>query len=295
MNLSYFKTFLTVVEKKSFSGAAKALNLSQPAISFQIQTIEKEYGEILLDRSGSKIVPTEAGKIFSYFAKEILRANDMLGESLDEFRGIVRGRLKIGASTIPGEYVLPRLLGKFKQKFPEVQPTLEISDTKEIIEKLGAHEIDIGFVGAHPKKGTLKVERFAADELILILPPDHSLKSRKRLGFQEIIKEPFILREIGSGTRKTLEGALNGQGLSLEDLNVTMELGSTQAILTAVEGGLGISILSRWAAKKALKLKTVRTVPLETSISRDLYLIYDERRFLSRAQREFIDFVLGET
>ncbi|MDP3012619.1 MAG: LysR family transcriptional regulator, partial [Candidatus Subteraquimicrobiales bacterium] len=152
MNLIYFKTFLIVLEKKSFSGAAKELNLTQPAISFQIQAIEKEYGEMLLDRSSSRIAPTETGKIFAYFAKEILRANEVLKESIDEFKGIVRGKLRIGASNIPGEYILPEILGAFKKSFPDVNLALEIGDTEKVIQRLEDREIDLGFVGDAPRK-----------------------------------------------------------------------------------------------------------------------------------------------
>ncbi len=295
MNISYFKTFLTVVEKKSFSEAAKALKLSQPAISFQIQSIEKEYGQTLLDRSGVRVQLTEAGKIFYNYAKQILKLNRVLSESIDELQGVVRGHLVLGASTIPGEYIVPKILGQFIRKFPDVEPALEISDTAEILKKIEEHEIDIGFVGAPPEPNNLQIEKFVTDDLILILPPNHPLASKESVTIEEILREPFILREIGSGTRKTIEETLEKHGLSLENLNEIMDLGSTQAVLTGVEAGLGISIISKCAAEKALVLGTLKTVPFKNiDFFRDLYLVFDKRRFLTRTQKEFIKFALGK-
>lgn len=295
MNLVYYKTYLTVLEKKSFSDTAKELNLSQPAISFQIQAIEREYGEMLLDRSGSKIAPTEVGKIFAYFAKEILRADEILRESINEFKGIVRGKLKIGASNIPGEYILPSILGAFKKKFSEVQLVLEIGDTEEIIQKLEEREIDLGFVGNAPQKEYYEVKKFASDNLVCIVSPNHPLSSKNEASLKEIVKEPFIIREGGSGTRKHLEKILNDNHLSFDGLNIIMELGSTQAIINAVEKGVGISILSDWAAKKAANFGIIKIIPIANlSLPRDFYLFYDQRRFFSRTQKEFVKFALEQ-
>lgn len=294
MNINYFRTFITVVEKRSFSEAAKTLSLSQPAISFQIQSIEKEYGQILLDRSGLRVQLTEAGKIFYSYARQILKLNGALSESIDELQGVVRGHLALGASTIPGEYIVPKILGQFIKKFSDVEPELEISDTAEILTKIREHEIDIGFIGALPDSNNLQVEKFVTDELILIMPPNHPLASKGKVKIEDILKEPFILREIGSGTRKTIKETLEKAKIQLENLNEIMDLGSTQAVLSGVEAGLGISIISKFAAEKALALGTVNTVPFKNiSFSRDLFLVYDKKRFLTRTQKEFIKFALS--
>ena len=295
MNINYFKTFITVVEKGSFSDTAKALSLSQPAISFQIQSVEKEYGQTLLDRSGAKVQLTEAGKIFFNYAKQILKLNRALSEAIDELQGVVRGHLALGASTIPGEYIVPKILGQFIKEFPNVEPALEISDTAVILNKIEEHEIDIGFIGASPEPNNLQIEKFVTDHLILILPPNHQLSAKGSVAIEEILKEPFILREVGSGTRKTIEETLQKHGLSLGSLNEVMDLGSTQAVLTAVEASLGISILSKCAAEKALALGTLKTMPFSNiDFSRDLYLVFDKRRFLTRTQKEFIEFAMRQ-
>ncbi len=293
MNLDYFKTFIMIVEKGSFSETAKAVDISQPAISFQIQAMEKEYGQILLDRSGNKAKPTETGKIFYRFAKEMVRNNELLKEALDELKNVVRGKLVLGASTTPGEYIVPKILGQFKKKFPDIEPELLIADTDDILEKLINHEIDIAFIGREVLKDSLKSKKFASDELILIVHPNHQLAKKKVVALKKIISYPLILREKGSATRKTFENLLKSQGIPEKNLNVAMELGSIQAILAAVEADLGISIISKWAAKKDLSLGTIKTVPFaDINLVRNICLVYNKKRIMTKAQKEFIDFAL---
>lgn len=296
MNLNYFESFVEIAKRGSFSEAAKALNFSQPALSFHIQALEKIYGETLFDRSGNKIRLTEAGKAFLSYAKEIVRTNKHLVESLNELKGRVGGRLALGASTIPGEYILPKLLGKFIVLFPEVKPSMEIADTDIIIHKIKDHEIDLGFVGAHPPEVNLQTIPFAEDNLVLICPANHRLAKKRAVAIKQLFKEPFILREEGSGTRATLEKALQKKMLSTKNLHIIMELGSTQAIMTAVESGLGVSIVSRWAIEKEVALNRLTAQEIEDlDLSRHLFLTFNKERPLTRVQKEFIDFVTGET
>jgi len=293
MNLDYFRTFIKIVEKGSFSETAKLMDVSQPAISFQIQAMEKEYGQILLDRSGNKAKPTETGKIFYRFAKEMVRNNELLKEALDELKNVVRGKLVLGASTTPGEYIVPKILGQFKKKFPDIEPELLIADTDDILEKLINHEIDIAFIGREISKDNLESKKFASDELILIVHPNHQLAKKKVVALKEVISYPLILREKGSATRKTFENLLKNQGVPEKNLNVAMELGSIQAILAAVEADLGISILSKWAAEKDLSLGTIKTVPFANiNLVRNICLVYNKKRVMTKAQKEFIDFAL---
>ncbi len=293
MNLSYFKTFVSVVEKKSFSQAAKDLNLTQPAVSFQIQALEKTYQETFINRIGPKIKLTEAGKIFLAHAKKILEAEQRLKDELNKLEGKVTGTLTIGASNIPGEYILPRLLGRFKQLHPQLKVELEVSDTSEIVEKLNQHLLDIGFIGSIPEKSNLKIEKFYTDELVLIFPPTHHFAQAKKIALKDILKEPFIIREEGSGTRKNFEKGLKEKGKSLKDLNIVMELGSTQATISAVQAGLGISVISKLALSNLGKvLKSSRISDL--NLKRDLYLAYNEKEALSYSQKEFIRFALKE-
>jgi DNA-binding transcriptional LysR family regulator len=296
MNINYFESFVEIAKRGSFSEAAKALNFSQPALSFHIQALEKIYGETLFDRSGNKIRLTEAGKAFLPYAKEIVRTNNRLVESLNELKGKVRGRLALGASTIPGEYILPKLLGKFIAFFPEVEPSMEIADTGIVIDKIKRHEIDLGFVGAHPPETNLQTVPFAEDDLVLVCPTSHRLAKKTSVTVKQVQKEPFILREEGSGTRTTFEKALRKKTFSIKDLNIVMELGSTQAIMTAVESGLGVSVVSKWAIEKEIALNRLAALTIEDlDLSRHLFLAFNKERPLTRVQKEFIDFVTKAT
>lgn len=292
MNINYFKTFVTVVEEKSFSEAAKILKISQPAISFQIQSLEKRFGEALLDRSGVKIELTSAGKVFLDYARKIVNLNQNLEDAIDQLRETVRGELKLEASTIPGEYVVPKILGRFKERYPLVEISLEISDTGKVIQKTFDHRIDIGFIGALPPKKfkNIKATKFATDRLVLVLPKDHSLSTKKPISIRDLLDQPFILREEDSGTRRTFEKALKKKRLNLNDFKVVMELGSNQAILSAVEAGLGVSVLSAWAAEKTQKLGEVESASIsDLELERDLYIIYDIGRPQSHPQKAFLE------
>ncbi len=292
VNLNYYKTFIMVSELGSFSHAAERLGITQPAVSFQIQALEKSYGEVLIDRSGATIKLTEAGEIFLEHATEITETNEALLEALSELRDLVRGTLEIGASNIPGEYVLPRLLGEFKETYPDIRVRLEVADTGDILHRLLTHDLDIGFIGSFPDRTPLKAMRVATDRLVCAMPPNHALASRKKLSLRDLMNYGLVLRETGSGTRRTLEQALAQKERSLEDANVVMELGSTQAVLSAVAGGLGITVVSSFATADHVAAGTilVRDFP-DLDLVRDLYVAFNEKTPLSRAQDAFLDFI----
>ncbi len=294
MNLSYFKTFTVVVNTGRFSEAAKVLRLTQPAISFQIQALEKRYGETLLERSGGQLSLTPAGEIFLDYARRIVDLNDELHTRIEKVKEDVSGRLSLEASTIPGEYVLPKLIGRFLSEYPAVDVSLSISDTDEVIDHILERQIDIGFTGARPKSKAKKLRftEFIKDELVVVTPPGDPYASRKQVKIKDIVDRPWVLRESGSGTRKTFAAALKKAGLSEKDLKHRMELASNQAILAAVEAGLGISVISRWAAQGAAKAGAIGLVKIsDIDLTRNLFLVYDADKPLSRAEETFIDFV----
>ncbi len=291
MNLDYLQTFITVVEKGGFSKAAEVLSLTQPAVSFQIQTLERELGEKLIDRSSAKIKLTPAGEIVYKYAHKLLKEKGRLEESLAKMSGAVRGELHLGASTIPGEYILPAILAKFKKDFPDVDLHLQIEDSYEVSKKVSQHEIDIGFTGSKFSTHPVIFEDFASDELLLITSSHHPLASRKEVSLSQILKEPFILREEGSGTRKTLQEALKKKGYSLDDLNVVMELGSTQSVITGVAADLGISVVSEWALKPYLKTGMLKSLKIKNlPLKRKIYLVYHPRAHFSHTQKVFLDY-----
>jgi DNA-binding transcriptional LysR family regulator len=292
VNLSYFKTFVYVADLKSFSRAAEVLNLTQPAVSFQIHALEKAYEEVFFDRSSQQIRLTEAGKVFLKHARDILAANDRLVEELGELKDLVRGNLVLGASNIPGEYILPLMLGEFKKLHPQVSVRLDIMDTGEVIAKLLSHELDVGFCGAAQKKVPLVYEHFAIDELVIALPPGHPLTSKRTIKPTDLKKYPMVVREEGSGTRTVFRDALREAGLSESDFTIVLELGSTQAVLSAVMSGVGITPVSVFAlrdhvASGSLSFRKVSGLNLK----RPLYIAYNEKAAISKAQLAFVEFL----
>jgi DNA-binding transcriptional LysR family regulator len=291
LNLDYLQTFITVVEKGGFSKAGEVLSLTQPAVSFQIQTLEKELGEKLIDRSSAKIKLTPAGEVVYKYAHKLLKEKSRLEEALAKMSGAVRGELYLGASTIPGEYILPAILAKFKRDFPDVDLHLQIEDSYEVSKKVSQHELDIGFTGSKFPNHPVIAEDFASDELLLITSSNHPFASKKEVSLSEIFKEPFILREEGSGTRKTLQEALRKKGYNFDDLNVVMELGSTQSVITGVVAGLGISVISEWALKPYLKIDELKAFKIKNlPLKRKIYLVYHPRAHFSHTQKVFLDY-----
>lgn len=291
MKISILKTFLTVVEEKSLTRAAEALYLTQPAVSKHIKMLEKCFNTKLFHRQGQKITLTEGGEILFIQAKEILKEWETTKFKINELSSTVGGVLRIGASTIPGEYLLPYLLGSFKKQYPEVEIKLEVGDTQEVVRKILAEEIHLGVVGAWVERKKLTAKKFAEDELVLILHPEHPLAGESRINPSALVKESLVWREKGSGTRKVVEEKLLKAGIPVETLTPVMELGSTQAIITAVEAGLGISFVSFWAVRREEAFKRLVVKKLEgVSLKRKLYYLYPKEQYLSRAAVELLSF-----
>ncbi|MGI9950929.1 selenium metabolism-associated LysR family transcriptional regulator [Moorellaceae bacterium AZ2] len=293
MNLNQLETFVITVEKGTLSAAAEELHLTQPAVSKQLKALEEAFGLRLLERSGREVKLTEGGRIFYRRAREVLRLLEQLRRELAQVSKLVRGELLLGASTIPGQYVLPRLIGHFKAQYPGVEVKLTIGGSEDILHRLGEGEIEIGVVGAEERRKGFLYQRLVRDELILILPPDHPWAGRPALKATELVDADWVCREEGSGTRRVVEDRLRAAGVVLPAARIVMELGSTEAVVNAVEAGLGVSMVSRWAAEKSLKLGRLATVPVEgVNLERDLFLVHRARE-LSPAASAFMEFVRG--
>ncbi|NLY50271.1 MAG: LysR family transcriptional regulator [Firmicutes bacterium] len=226
------------------------------------------------------------------FARQTLALLAETEYKVSELSERVRGRLYEGASTIAGEYILPYLIGAFKKKFPEVQVCLEIGSSGEIRKKILEQRLDLGLVGGGSTQSQIVMQKVFEDELILIVPTSHEWQSHTHVLPTALLDQDFILRGRGSGTRQVLADRLKEVGIDLNDLKVVMELGSPEAILTAVAAGLGISVISRWAADKALALGQVREVHVDgLDLKRDLYLITHKQTLPNRALEEFQDFI----
>lgn len=292
MNISYLKTFVTVAKLRSFSKAAQELKLTQPAVSFQIHSLEKEIREILFDRSGQSVTLTEAGQIFLKYAEEIVNLTDKMFDEISELKMLVRGKLEIGASNIPGEYLLPIFLSEFKKVYPDVEVKLSVFDTQEVISRLLSHEINLGFCGAQAKAVPLIFEEFAEDEIVMAMSSLHPLAAKKILTERDIRKSPMILREEGSGTRKVFLEAMKELGIDEKDLNVILELGSTQAVISALSINLAIAPISIYAIKEHVKTGILTYRRIEgANLRRPLFIAYNEKAPFSKAQEAFLSLI----
>ncbi len=295
MNLKQLEAFLWVAELQSFTRAARQLYMSQPAVSFQIKSLEESLGAPLFYRGDKKVELTEAGRLLYPEARQILRHYQKIKAGLDELKGLKRGHLYLGASTIPGEYLLPLLIGRFHRHYPGVEVTLRIAGSGEVIRWVREREIDLGVTGAPVKEEGLECLPWHQDRLVLIVGPEHPWVGRKAVSPDELLAQPLILREPGSGTRRSLEVKLAQAGYSLEGARVVMELGSTRAVITAVQAGLGVSLVSALAAAEPLALGRVHQVSLQdVDLTRDLYLIHSSEWPGSFAAGAFWDFMRQE-
>jgi DNA-binding transcriptional LysR family regulator len=252
MEFNKLRIFCAIVENKSFSKASEVLYLSQPTVSFQIKALEQVLGTTLLDRKGREVRTTESGEILYSYARKILQMADEAEQSIKQLKGLIKGEFVIGASTIPGEYILPLILTGFKQKYPGIQVNLLIGDTKEIVQKVADSRVEIGIVGTKTKNEKLEFSDFATEKLVLIAPYDCNWFKGESATIEELKKSPFVLREIGSGTRTAMRQKLYEAGVKETDLNIVMSLGSTAAVKRAVESGAGVSIVS----EKAIEMRS---------------------------------------
>jgi DNA-binding transcriptional LysR family regulator len=252
--------------------------------------LEKFYGTPLLVRKGREVTPTEGGKLLYRYARRILRQVDISKETLGQLNNLTRGTLIVGASTIPGVYLLPKLLSAFSEQYPEVRVSMSISDSKDIIDKVSEGELELGVVGKKTKDKKLEFISLAEDRIVLIAPPRSDLTKKPFITLSELKKIPVIMREDGSGTRATVRKAMKKMGIRFRDLNIVMELGSTEAAKSGVIAGLGVSFVSRWAIEREIKLRLVREVPVEKmDIHRHFYVVTHKSWPLSRATQAFLD------
>jgi DNA-binding transcriptional LysR family regulator len=292
MNLDYLRTYLEVIRLGSFSEVAKKFSISQPAVSFQIQKLERDLGVRLIDRGQKSITPTDAGRRLVRFAELVEKEHDILIHDLRELREEVTGRIVITASTIPGELLIPPILGEFKTLHPAIEAQVEISDSLTVMSRVREGTYDVGFCGIPPQGKELEYFRIADDEIVLIVFPEHPFAQKKSICFLELLEEPLILREETSGTQQSLLSLLSRAGLNTDRLAPNLILGSTQAVVSAVEARIGIAFVSNLAIKKSVALGLVKEVDVEElNLRRNFYCIYRGERIVSRLLGEFIAFV----
>ena len=293
MNLDYLKTYLLLVRLGSFSLVARKLSISQPAVSFQIQKLEHDLGVRLINRSQKKISLTESGKKVLAFARTVNSEEEALLRDIEHMREEVGGELLVAASTAPGELILPAMVGEFIRRHPAVKAQIVVLDSMAVI--AGVHEgnYEVGICGtAPPAEYGMQSFKMLGDEIVLIVEPHHRLAVKERISFSDIENEPFIRREATSGTQRAVESFLSKAGHSFSRLTPHLIVGSSQAVISAVESGAGIAFISNLAAAKAIKMGTVNQINLSgLKLKRDFYCIYHEEHMSSRLLREFVNFV----
>ncbi|MDY6853694.1 MAG: selenium metabolism-associated LysR family transcriptional regulator [Thermodesulfobacteriota bacterium] len=253
MDFRQLEILCKVIELGSFSKAGEAVYLTQPTISEHIKSLEENLGTRLLDRMGKEVIPTKAGEIIYKYAKQLLKIRVEAKQVLENFSRKMVGEITIGGSNIPGEYILPHLLGKFKDSYPGASIYLSIGDTRDIVDQVLNNRIEIGIVGAKIQNTRLEYSEFIKDELVLAIPPNHTWAPITSISPEELKNGTFIIRERGSGTRMTIESVLNKAGIGLNRLNIIAEMGSTEAVRQGIKAGIGVSILSKRAIGDELK------------------------------------------
>jgi len=295
VDLRQLEIFVKVAELGSFSRAAEALFLTQPTVSEHIRTLEDELGVRLLDRLTRGAAVTRAGQLLSSYANRMLALAREARQAMDGFQGRMRGELLVGASTIPGEYVLPAMIGRFKEKYPDISITLLIGDSQAVIDWVGEGRAELGVVGARPSHRGVDYKELMPDDVVVVVPAAHPWHGRKQITFDALRGEPLLIRERGSGTRAALEAALGEAGKDLSSFRIVGEMGSTQAIKQAVKVGVGVSVMSKRAVEEECKgglLWCLRIKDLK--VPRSFYLATHKERSRSPLAEAFRVFVEAE-
>ena len=286
------KVFCTVAETKSFSKTSEIIHLTQPAVSLQIQALEELYETKLFDRSSSTVTLTPSGEILYRFSKDILALYAELSKEIGKITGLIKGSITIGASTTIGSYVLPNVIVDFKKTHPKIKVNVLIGNTKRVVDLLNSGVVDLGLVEGETARHKVKMEPVIVDELSIIIPPFHQWAKKKVVSILEITKEPFIIREEGSGTRQMIEKYLLSHGINVSDMRIALVIGGTESIKAAVESGMGISIVSKWAARKEVKYGTLKMINIkEEKMLRNFSLITQKNAVLSHAVDEFLSYI----
>lgn len=285
-------TFSEAAERVSFTAAARALGLTQAAVSQRVQALERELGVPLFRRTAGKVELTDAGRKLHEYARRILDLHREAREAVTGRETTVDGELAIAASSVPGDYLLPALLAAFGSRHPRVRVRAAVGDSAGVFNQLERGEASVGLVGRKPDGPHLEARHLADDRMILVVPPDHPLARRKLVSLDRLAAHPLVLRETGSGLRHSFEAALARARRSLADLRVALELGSNEAIQGAVLRGIGVAILSALAVRK--EVAAGRLVALEIdglSCDRELFVVTDRRRVLTTPARLFVNLV----
>ncbi|HET8894204.1 MAG TPA: selenium metabolism-associated LysR family transcriptional regulator [Gaiellaceae bacterium] len=291
MDTKQLAAFCAVVERRSFSQAAEQLGVTQPAVSLQIRSLEKRLGLQLLDRSGRRVEPTEAGQRLYRSAQKLLAQEEqLLADVVGEGEGELTGKIDIGASTGPGGTVLPIVLCEFQQGHPGVHVALTVADTQHIVERVARRELELGVVGAARRHTGVTFEPFFRDEVVLAVPQGHRFADRT-VSLDELKGEPLVLMQEGAGVRQVIDDELKEAGFKLRDLDVRLELGLQESARSAVVAGFGVTFISRSAIEGDLAARTLAVARVEgLEPSREIALVRSTGRAETRVAQAFVEF-----
>ena len=293
MDIHQLKVFTSVFKNRSFSKASEELHLTQPTISNHIKTLEDEFECKLFDRLGRTIIPTKEAEALYGQSVEIIEKADVLKETIGRLKRDLTGKLIVGASTIPGVYLMPRIMTEFQRRYPSISFQILISDSKGIIEGINKHELLLGIVGAKIGNDQINYSPFVEDELIVVSSP--SMVDKNTMTLKDLIELPMVLREEGSGTRRETEKLLEDKGVSLGSIKIAGIFGSTDAVKQAVKAGLGISIVSKFSVADELEYKILKEIKLaDIRMKRRFYIVTHKKRTLPRAYDTFLKHIMAE-
>ncbi|MBM3924386.1 MAG: LysR family transcriptional regulator [SAR202 cluster bacterium] len=288
-NFHHLEIFHAVARLGSFSKASEELLIGQPSVSLQIRDLERYYGAPLFHRQGRKIRLTDIGEIVYRYTEQIFKTSNEMERAVDRLKQAVTGRLVLGASSTPGEYLAPRLLGRFTKIYPGVEVSLQIANTSHVIAQVVARNIDLGLVGAKADNPSVEAKEIYTDRLAVFAAPDHPLASRKSVHLTELVQHPFVMRENGSATRSVAEDYFKKLDLPIK---MSMEVSNNEAVKRAVAAGLGVGVLSSLALEVDLAAGAVQLVDVPVfDCRRSFYILHHRQAYLSRVQQAFLDLI----
>ncbi|APZ96435.1 LysR family transcriptional regulator [Fuerstiella marisgermanici] len=292
--LPHLETFSVAAELCSFTGAGKTLKLTQAAVSQRIRALECSIGKPLFHRQGGRVSLTDAGIQLYGYAQQILNLHREARQAVAGEEVPLHGNLSLAASSIPGQHLLPAGLCVFRNRFPDVAVRASIEDSMAVLDRVESGQAHLGLVGQQTERGHFHFRPFVSDELLLIVNADDRWKKRQRIRLPDLLRRPIVLRESGSGSRWCLQQALLRKGHTLDDLNVTLELGSNEAVKEAVLNNTGIAVLSRLAVQRELDDGRLISLKIQdVDLVRDLFVVSDTRHALPRSAQTFLQFWLA--
>lgn len=279
MDLKTLEVFCRIVELRSFTRAAEAVSLTQPTVSGHIKDLETELGLPLLDRAGRTVTPTRAGEILYGYARKIVGLRAEAQQAIGEHKGGLTGDLVLGGSSIPGAYVLPPLIAAFKRDHPEAAVTLHVRGSRDVVRGVGDGTYEVGMVGARFEAGRVRYDRYAQDELVLAVPVSHPWAGRGTVPLRDLVDQPIIMREKGSGTRKVMEKVLAEHAMGRGRLRVVLEVTSNEAVRQAMKAGAGVAVISQRAVQDDIRYGVVAAVRFRgIRMLRDFFVVTHRTR-----------------